>query len=194
MLKNWLLILSSLILIFLIVFLFNFNKISVIGNKKIITEINHLLIPTESKTITENDFSKLKGMVKSDSIASDEINELILLAKYKEYSHIGHGLGFLYDYIKTGKKPICPGHSLSHYYVFFGHLEIETAKSNLAEAKSNFPIWDSKMISYNETFRSEQNYTFYSSLINSSLSRIETGNNNASDLEISNLAEAPCVN
>jgi len=192
--KNKLLVLFLLIVIFSIIFLFNFNKSQVVGNEKIISEINHLLIPLESKTLTENDFSKLKEMVKSDSIASDEVNELILLAKYKEYSHIGHGLGFLYDYIKTGKKPICPGHSLSHYYVFFSHGEIETANSNLEEAKTNFPIWNSKMISYNETFRSEQNYTMYSNLINSSLGKIKNGNNNASDVEISNLAEAPCVN
>ncbi len=193
-------LLYALIFIFLIaliiVLIFNLSpkkNTSIIGNQNILTEINRLLGLNYYQNITVSDFEKIKAMVKGDDYATNELNELVLLAKYKEYSHIGHGLGFIYEYVKTGNQSICPGHSLSHYYVFLRHGENSSAQNNLQEAESNFPVWQSAEQSKNKTYLSDINYTYYNLLINSSIQNINLGNSSASDDYISNLSDAPCV-
>lgn len=193
--RYWLFI---LVLIYFIAILFlllkNLNsQTSIAGNQAVMDEINRLLIPLGSKNITEADFSTLKNLVKNDNYAGGEVDEMILLAKYKEYPHIGHGLGFLYNYEKTGKEPVCPGHLLSHYYVFLKHGENDSANDNLKEAKSAFGEWKSGMASKSDSYLMENNYTFYSELINFSLAKIDFGNNNITSEEISDLSDAPCA-
>ncbi|MBX4196668.1 hypothetical protein KW805_03705 [Candidatus Pacearchaeota archaeon] len=147
---------------------------SIIGNNETLKEIDRLLLPVALQNITAADFSALQGMVKSDSYARDEVKELIVLTNEREYSHIGHGLISLHDYIKTGNESICPGHLLAHYYIFTRHNETGLAKDNLAEAKD---------------ILKSSNMTLLTTVLN----RINAGNTTTSDEEISELVDAPCL-
>ncbi|MBX4212178.1 hypothetical protein KW787_01835 [Candidatus Pacearchaeota archaeon] len=170
-----LLVLLIIALIALDVIFFSVFKKSntpVVGNKDILNEIDRLLLPVDSQNITEKDFGTLTKMVRSDKYASGEVNEIVTLAKYKEYAHIGHGLGSLYQYVKTGQAPVCPGHLLSHYYVFLKHGEKDLAEENLNEV---------------------ENLSFNNTLFTKSLNRIYSGNTSTSETEISQLADAPCL-
>lgn len=191
------LIVMSIIIILIGLILVNYTFFNssneVIGNTEAINEINRLLLPVSNGNITEKDFDRLKVLTENDEHASNEVNEMILLAKYNESTHIGHSLGFLYEYIKTGEESICPGHSLSHYYVFLKHGEFEVAKDSLEEAILNFDVWKSREeVKSNESLK-EINYTFYLNLINSSMNNIENGNNSISEEDVINLADAPCI-
>lgn len=195
--KNYKPLLYLLIALLLISLTISINivepkKSDIIGNTTILSEIDNLLLPVANQNITESDFNNLKKLVNDDKYANDEILELTTLAKYNEYSHIGHGLSYLYDYIKTGKEPICPGHFLAHYYVFLNHNENHLAEHSLEEAQETFPEWTSTMNSRNESYLADKNYSYYSELIQSSLDRIKDGDNEISDENISNLAEAHC--
>jgi len=163
------------------------------GNEAVIKEINRLLLPLDAKTLTESDFDTLKELVKKDSYASEEVEELILLTKYKEYSHVGHGLGFLYSYIISGKEPICLGHLLSHYYVFMKHGEEKVAEDNFMEAKNKFIEWKEIEEAHNENYRAEINYTSFKELFSKAIDSIDSGNSVTSDDEIDSLAEASCA-
>ncbi len=185
-------ILSVLMLAF-IFFINNHNKTQIVGNEIVKKEIDRLLLPVSSNNITEKDFDKLKNLVKDDEYAGEEVDELIVLAKYREYSDIGHNLGFLYEYVKTGSKQICPGHLLSHYYVFLRHEENKIALNNLNEAKEKFPKWINAEEAHNESYLIERNYTFYKNLITEKISEIEDNNSIASKEEITSLADAPCI-
>ncbi len=186
--ENLILTLGFIIILLIIItstILINQNKEQntekIIGNTSILSEIDKLLLPLSTQNITESDFNKLKDLTKNDGYASSEVNELIILTKYKEYSHIGHGLGFLYEYIKTGKQPICPGHNLAHYYIFKRHDEINLAEENLKEAKE-----------YIETLPVDYDQS-YKTLFEKTIQNIDSRNNTTSDDKISNLSEAPCI-
>lgn len=194
----WLTILLFFVLIFIvsvysIVRTYKPEQTNVVGNQEVLNEINRLLLPVYYQNITESDLNKLKELTKNDNYSSNEVNELALLARYKEYPHIGHGLGFLYTYVKTGKQPICPGHSISHYYVFLKHGENLTAEENLNDAKIELPQWIRTEESRNQSYLNNINYTYYSNLINSSLNNIENGNSSSNDNMIIDLADAPCT-
>lgn len=185
----------SLVVIIILLSLLSLNDKSlvVIGNKKILSEIDHLLLPLGSKNITESDFNALKNMVRKDEYATGEVNDIILLTKYKEYSHIGHSLGFLYEYVKTGEEPLCPGHALSHYYVFLRHGEDDTAKDNLEEAEEGFEEWKKDMSHKGAAYLVENNYTYSSSLIAKYLDKIDNGDNVIGDDDLSNLNDVVCA-
>jgi hypothetical protein len=187
----------SLIVIILVLvvvfFVYKFNSKSIIGNQSILDEVNRLLIPLQNGNITSSDFNNLAGLVKSDSYASSEVHELIVLAEYNETSHIGHGLGFLYDYVKTGIQPVCPGHSLSHYYVFLNHGESQLASDNLLDAKSHMEEWQTLEEAKNSSYLEQVNYTYYKSLLNQTITSIDSGNSTSSDDLISILSDAPCA-
>ena len=168
------------------------NK-TIIGNASILSEIDRLLFPLYYRNITKNDFSKLKEQVKEDAYAANETEELIILTNYKEYIHVGHGLAFLHNYVKTGKEQICPGHLLSHYYVFLKHNETTYANSNLKEAKEKLPEWQQVEESHNQTYLTAQNYTFYKNILNQILVQIDKGNSTISDKDIFTLTAAPCA-
>ncbi len=136
---------SSIILLFIVISISactNQNNDSEINAKKtIIDEINRLNSLNSNESIKTGDFLKLEGLLSKDENALDEINEIKVMVKYEEYYHVYHGLGFLTDYIKSGKKTLCPGHSLSHYYVFIRHNETDLANDNFKEAKDVFQKW-----------------------------------------------------
>ncbi len=195
--KKSLIIVGLLFIVFLVIGIILLSSYdapkTLIGDSKTLKEIDRLLLPLDTKTLTEIDLNDLKEMVKSDEYASREVEELILLTKYKEYSHVGHGLAFLYEYVQTGEEPVCPGHLLSHYYVFIKHGEIDTANDNLAEAKATIPEWKNIELTKNETYLAEINYSSYVEKFNFNINKIEGGNSTATEEEISDLADAPCA-
>ncbi|MEK6825969.1 MAG: hypothetical protein AABY00_04235 [Nanoarchaeota archaeon] len=145
-----------------------------IEKEEVLSEINRLLLPVSAQTITALDLETLKKMVASEEHASEKVRELEVLARYQEYSHIGHGLGELHRYLQTGKERVCPGHYLAHYYVFSKHGENSLAEENLHEAEEKID-------------------NLSSSLFIDTLSRIRAGNSTASEYEISDLADAECI-
>ena len=185
----FLIIIAVIIIAFAISY---FGKKNIIGDTQVLNEINHLLLPVSYQNITEEDFDHLKELVKDNEVAAEELKELTTLAKYKEYNHIGHGLGFLYQYVKTGQEPACPGHLLSHYYVFTKHSESELAEENLEEAKEQIPEWQEKMKSKNSTYLEETNYTQYKELFQLTIENINF-NRNITEEEIAILSNALCA-
>jgi len=174
------------VVIFLVLFSFNSKHKSIVGSKEILNEIDGLLLPVYHQNVAESSFSKLQKLTEGDAYASGEVSEIIALANEKEYSHIGHGLGFLHEYVQTGKISICPGHLLSHYYIFLKHGENNLAIENLESAKENFDIWKSGV-------KKDSDYGINLNLIDSSLKRIEAGNSTASEDEIDAFAEILCA-
>ena len=126
--KNIIIGLLGIILIIILVNVFYKEPQSIIGNEEVLAEIDRLLVPLSQEAITKNDFDTLSELTKNDEYTKQEVKELAALAKYEEYSHIGHGLTSLHDYIKTGEEEICPGHSLAHYYIFIRHVEERRAE------------------------------------------------------------------
>lgn len=141
-----------------------------------LAEIDHLLLPVANQNITEDDFARLEMLMGGNEQAQEEIHELKILAHYKEYSHVGHGLASLHDLIKNGEEKECPGHELAHYYVFMRHGENELASESLAEAQ--------------ESIQSQQSPDL---LFTQALDRIKNGNSTASNEEINELSDAKCV-
>lgn len=186
-----------LLAVFIFLFISSMNKPSknetIVGDKNVETEINSLLLPVSDQSITERDFDKLAELVKNDEYASSEVIELSTLAKDKEYAHIGHGLAFLYEYVQTGKEPICPGHLLAHYYVFQKHGDEELAHHNYDESKDSLHAWEGMKDVKSEAYLTQINYTHFDTLFNSKLESIDAGNHNATEEEISELASAPCL-
>lgn len=189
----------SIILILVIVFLitsFLRNHTSqeknITGNQEILTEINRLLGPLEARNMSEKDFVHLQELVEGNEAGEHEVEELVTLTNYQEYSHIGHGLGSLYEYVKTGEEPICPGHLLSHYYVFMNHNEEHLAEENFEEAQEQLEEWNTRMQAHNESYLEDKNYTYYKGLFEESVIHIESGNSSVSNEYISALANAPC--
>lgn len=186
-----------LLAVFIFLFISSMNKAPknepIIGDKNVETEINRLLLPVSNQSITEKDFDNLAEMVKNDEYASGEVVELSTLAKDKEYTHIGHGLAFLYEYVQTGKEPICPGHLLAHYYVFEKHGDDELAHHNYHESKDSLPIWEGMKDVKSEAYLTQIKYTYFDNLFNSKIKSIDAGNTSATEAEISELASAPCL-
>ena len=189
--KKNILFASVFIAIFFALLLFsykdNFKEYLLNDNLEILDEIDRLLLPVYSQNITEADFNNLKEMVKRDKYASHEVSEMIMLAKYKEYSHIGHGLGFVYEHVQTGETPICPGHLLAHYYVFLKHGENDLALENLEHAESDVEEWKTKMDE-----RNEFDYSSDFDLMIFHLSKIKNGDNIISEEKIETLSEIVC--
>ena len=189
--KKNILFASVFIAIFFALLLFsykdNFKEYLLNDNLEILDEIDRLLLPVYSQNITEADFNNLKEMVKGDRYASHEVSEMIMLAKYKEYSHIGHGLGFVYEHVQTGETPICPGHLLAHYYVFLKHGENDLALENLEHAESDVEEWKTKMDE-----RNEFDYSSDFDLMIFHLSKIKNGDNIISEEKIETLSEIVC--
>ena len=189
--KKNILFASVFIAIFFALLLFsykdNFKEYLLNDNLEILDEIDRLLLPVYSQNITEADFNNLKEMVKRDKYASHEVSEMIMLAKYKEYSHIGHGLGFVYEHVQTGETPICPGHLLAHYYVFLKHGENDLALENLEHAESDVGELKTKMDEKNEF-----DYSPDFDLMIFHLSKIKNGDNTISEEKIETLSEIIC--
>ncbi len=188
----------SIIIIIVIVFLISSfikhytQEKNITGNKEILTEINRLLGPLEARNMSEKDFVHLQALVEGNNNGEHEVEELVTLATYQEYPHIGHGLGFLYEYVKTGEEPICPGHLLSHYYVFMNHNEEHLAEENFEEAQEQLTEWNTRMLTHNETYLQDKNYTYYKEFFEETILSIENGNSTVNKEYISELANAPC--
>ena len=165
----------------------------VVGNQDILKELNKLLLPVYYQNISEKDFNGLRYMVRKDNIASDEVDELILLSKYGESTHIGHGIAYLYDYIQTGKFQTCPGHELAHFYVFLKHGETQAANENLEKAKSDIGQYKTYVESLNKSSNEIGDYKASSDLIDLTLQKIGSGDNSSSNEQISFLSNAPCT-
>ncbi len=154
-----------------------FTPKTIIGDPVVLSEIDRLLLPVANQNISENDFEKLEELVKNDELAHHEVEELIVLARYKEYSHIGHGLTFLYKYVKSGEEAVCPGHQLAHYYVFNKHGETHLAEHVFEEAEESI-----------EGLNATDYHLFVSHL-----DAIKNGNSETTEEEISELADAACL-
>jgi len=170
---------------------FNQNQQSITGNKVILKEIDSLLPLLEAKNITSSDFAHLSQLVGRDEYAKPEIFELQALSDDKEYSHIGHGLGFLYQYVKTGVEPLCPGHALAHYYVFMKHGQIDLAADSLNDSKSDFGLWIQNLIVKKDTNMTEINE--FENGFHDAVIQIDSGNSSASEKQIFYFADTVCA-
>ncbi len=158
-------------------------------------EIGRLSSLAQDKNITEGDLATLDGMLAGDKVAQDELGELAIMVRYKEYEHAGHTLSFIADYLDTGEELVCPPHALAHYYVFARHGEEDAAADALAEAKEGLPGWIPKAKEYDKEYPTGQDIDAIAQEVRGRIDAIEAGNTTASDDDIARLAttESICV-
>lgn len=151
-------------------------------------------LSSEEKISTE-DLTGLAVMLKGDSNAEHELEEVEKLIKYGEYRHATHTLAFLDSYIETGRETICPGHELAHYYVWNKHGEDDLAGEALEEAEEQMDEWKEKARPYYEKYPGEVTFDEIVDRINGHLDSIDGGSTITTDEEITFLAEkSVCVN
>jgi len=164
------------------------------GNQTILDELSRLGSLASQQNITLDDFAQVDQMTAPDSDATDELGEIKIMVKYNEYEHALHGLGFLSSYVETGEHVICPGHSLSHYYVFMRHGEEDLAKDNLAEAKKNVDAWIPLAEAYDKQYPSGKDINAVIARVQQDIKNIDAGNSTAGDDEIRFLVtDALCI-
>lgn len=167
---------------------------SVVGNQAVLQEIARVSALTADNKTTVADLSTLGDMLKSDDGASDEFNELTVMVKYGEYYHATHALGFLGSYVQTGKETLCPGHELSHFYVFMRHNETDLANDALQTAKDTLAEWAPKAMAFNDEFPSGHSFGDIQANIQYHLDQIAAGNVTSSDSDTNFLSdESICV-
>lgn len=158
-------------------------------------EMARLASLSSEEKISTDDLSGLAAMLKGDSTAEHELEEVEKLVQYGEYRHATHTLAFLDSYIETGKETICPGHELAHYYVWSKHGENNLARDALEEAEEQMDEWKEKARPYYEKYPGEVTFDEIVDRINSHLDSIEGGSSTTTDEEITFLAEkSVCVN
>ena len=165
------------------------QKGTVVGNKVVEAEIARLASLAASGKMAESDMDAVKLLVKDDESAADEVEEISTLVSYGEFVHAGHGLGFLAGYVSTGMETICPGHALSHYYVFSRHNETELAEENLQSAKDQVEEWEPKAREFAAKYPGEKSFDEIDAIVKGAIESIDAGNSTASDEEIDFLAE-----
>ncbi len=165
---------------------------SIINNSAILSEI--LRLDALKENITVADVGTLQTVLSSDAYASDEMNQIQTMVKYHEYEHVGHSLGILGVYVSSGKHLLCPGHALSHYYIFMKHGEADLANGALIEAKTTFPIWLPKTREAERNTLSAQEFDTAASQMQTYFDNIEAGNTTfPSDEGLKRLSDAPCI-
>lgn len=157
-----------------------------------IGKLMHLQETIEQNKTTPNDLTALKSLLKNDSHASDEFQQLEVMLHYGEYQHADHSIGLLLNYISTGKDLLCPGHALSHYYIYLKHGEKELALKALSEAREQLPHWIEQAKNYTIAMP-EENFDSTLKLIQKRLAAIDAGNPTATDKDIAALSDAFCA-
>ena len=148
------------------------------------TEITRLSGLTARSEVVPSDFESLNKLIESDSIAKEEVEEIVTLVEYDEFKHVGHGLSFLSTYINVGKETICPPHELAHYYVFMKHGEKEKADHAHHEAEEQFDEWNVKAREYNEKYPAVEDFDTVANIVQKHLEDIESGDDSATPEEI----------
>ena len=164
---------------------------SIFSNQTVTNELLRVGDLIEKEKVTSQDFSRLENLLKSDKHAEDELQEVEIMVGYGEYKHAGHGIGLLLYYMATKTDLLCPGHALSHYYIYLKHGDKSRAGSSFAEAKEQLPAW----IQYAKEYRIHYQENFNATLENmtKSISKIDAGITSATDEEINSLSEAFCA-
>ena len=143
---------------------------------RILAEIDKLEALSQQGTLQEGDVDALKGMVTDDQYAADESHEIQVMAKYQEYLHAYHGLDFLKKYITLNKEILCPGHALSHYYVYKKHSEDALADDSFKEAQDTYADWLEKTRKYGESHDIGPDFEQTASHIKTDIDMIANGN------------------
>ncbi len=165
----------------------------VIGNQAVLAEASRVAALVDKKQAKPEDLDRLAELVKDDESASDEMHEITTMVKYGEFVHAGHGLGFIFNYLRTGKEAICPAHELSHYYVFMKHNETEMAKDALKGAQEKLDAWIPKAREYDATYHPTPSFNDTLERFTADMAAITAGNSNASNDEVMFLSDALCV-
>ena len=106
-----------------------------------VLELQRLEALAAKHTITESDFASIEASLAENDDALDELGEIKELVKEEEYDHAIHSFAFLIAFLSNGVRPICPGHSLLHYYIYTSHGADELAGEQLEEAETNLPAF-----------------------------------------------------
>jgi hypothetical protein len=158
-------------------------------------EMARLASLSSEEKIATDDLAGLAAMLKGNTVAKHELEEIGKLIQYGEYWHATHTLAFLDSYIETGRETICPGHELAHYYVWNKHGKGDLAEEALEEAREQMSEWQEKARPYYEKYPGEVTFDEIVGRINSHLNSIESGSTVTTDEEITFLAEkSVCVN
>jgi hypothetical protein len=145
-----------------------------------LSRLNSLVV---QQVASEGDFATMEQLA-DDDVVKDEVGEIKTLVKYQEYEHAAHSIGFLESYIKSGIEVSCPGHSLSHYYVFEKHGETELADENFEAAKEDLPEWIPAAREYVKQVPTGADIDEAIQHITDDIAKIDSGDTTVSDAEL----------
>jgi hypothetical protein len=165
----------------------------VVGDVATRGELARLGVLIDQRSATTTDFATLEGLVAGDEDATTEVGEIKALVMYGEYTHAGHGIGFLDSYLATGNELLCPGHALAHYYVFSRHNDEHRAEHALEEAEEQFDEWKEKGAEYDAQFPGAQPFDVVAATVEKYLDAAREGATDAPEEDITMLATALCV-
>ena len=154
-------------------------------------EISHLASLSAKEKLTVNDLQKLKALLADD--AEHELEEIELMIEFGEYEHAGHALGFLADYVASGKHVLCPAHGVAHYYVFMRHGAAESAEHALEHTDEELDLWTKRAKEYNQRYPTGQDIDALRQRIEQHLANIAAGQHEATDEEIRFLATTASI-
>ena len=78
---------------------------------------------------------------------------------HNETEHIAHTLGFLGEYLATGKESPCTPHELWHATLYIKHGDSEGAEHAIEDALASYPLWVAEAEAKREKF--PQFYTHF---------------------------------
>lgn len=138
--KHYVRISIFLVLTFGII-LFLINYTGVVGNKKILEEIVRIDMISEERNVSVNELSKLNKMTKRDSIANSYVKEMAWLIDHGYGQHSTHSLGYLFNYIQTGRYSPCVPHELEHSILYAVNGDKFMSDKSLETAKKYYAQW-----------------------------------------------------
>ena len=185
------------IFVFLVLLAYSVFKPSpVVKNQAVLDEITRLEIlgqinATGGVALQTEDLAEIEHLVKDDRVAKEYIDELQLLVDQGEKEHVVHSLGFLRDYVETGKEMPCLPHELWHISLFIELHQMSFVEQKIPALRKEYPLWeqsvDRKRLQY------PQYYTTLDTLkaqIQNSIGRLEQKDyGNTTIQELKNIGE-----
>jgi len=109
--------------------------------------------------LKRSDLDALNRSVASDPEASHSLEGLYWMLDHNETEHIAHTLGFLEEYLATGKESPCTPHELWHATLYIKHGDSEGAEHAIEDALASYPLWVAEAEAKREKF--PQFYTHF---------------------------------
>jgi len=164
-------------LLLLIIGIYYFSQPSGNSKQKILNDISSLLTFSNSRPLTDSDFSQLRSDVQNDSIALGYIDNAVWFADHNIQVHVGHNLSDLYNYYYYGKDEVCVPHEVEHIGDYIRYNDYSLIPSTLDRISRGYSLWYENIQTYKQKFPATySNFDELSAKINATISNIQQGN------------------